>query len=138
MWQSTQDTQGSIDPTRKTLVPRFRSNNRQAFKRINNQGVIMKTVIMSLIVITGPAWADNALLQKNNCLACHNVNQTVVGPAFKDIANRYRGQTDAPDRLAKKIRAGGAGVWGSMPMPAHPQVAEADAKKLAVYILNIK
>jgi cytochrome c len=138
MWQSTQDSQRSVDTTGKTIVPRFRSNNRQAFKRINNQGVIMKTVIMSLIFITVPAWADNALLQKNNCLACHNVNQTVVGPAFKDIANRYRGQTDAPDRLAKKIRAGGAGVWGSMPMPAHPQVAEADAKKLAVYILNIK
>ena len=57
---------------------------------------------MSLIFITVPAWADNALLQKNNCLACHNVNQTVVGPAFKDVANRYRGQTDAADRLAKK------------------------------------
>ena len=98
----------------------------------------MKTMIMSLIFITVPAWADNALLQKNNCLACHNVNQTVVGPAFKDVANRYRGQADAADRLAKKIRAGGAGVWGSMPMPAHPQIAEADAKKLAVYILNIK
>jgi cytochrome c len=71
-------------------------------------------------------------------LACHNVNQTVVGPSFKDVANRYRGQADAADRLAKKIRAGGSGVWGTMPMPAHPQVAEADAKKLAVYILNIK
>ena len=98
----------------------------------------MKTAIMSFIFITAPAWADTALLQKNNCLACHNVNHAVVGPAFKDVANRYRGQADAADRLAKKIRAGGVGVWGSMPMPAHPQVAEADAKKLAVYILNIK
>ena len=98
----------------------------------------MKTVIMSLVFMALPAWADNALLVKNNCSACHNVNQTVVGPAFKDVANRYRGQADAVDRLAKKIRAGGAGVWGAMPMPAHPQIAEADAKKLAVYILNIK
>jgi cytochrome c len=138
MWQSTQDTQGSTHSTRKTIVPRFRSNNRQAFKRINNQGVIMKTVIMSLVFMALPAWADNALLVKNNCLACHNVNQTVVGPSFKDVANRYRGQADAADRLAKKIRAGGAGVWGSMPMPAHPQISESDAKKLAVYILNIK
>ena len=98
----------------------------------------MKTMIMSLIFITAPAWADTALLQKNNCLACHNVNQTVVGPSFKDVANRYRGQADAADRLAKKIRAGGAGVWGAMPMPAQPQVSESDAKKLAVYVLNIK
>ena len=75
----------------------------------------MKTVIMSLIFITIPAWADNALLVKNNCLACHNVNQTVVGPAFKDVANKYRGQADAADKLVKKIRAGGSGVWGLCP-----------------------
>jgi cytochrome c len=98
----------------------------------------MKTVIISLVFMALPAWADNALLLKNNCVACHNVSQTVVGPSFKDVANRYRGQADAADRLAKKIRAGGAGVWGAMPMRAHPQIAEADAKKLAVYILNIK
>jgi cytochrome c len=138
VWQSTQDTQRSIDTARKTTVPRPRTTERSTFKRIINQGVIMKTVIMSLVFMALPAWADNALLVKNNCLACHNVNQTVVGPAFKDVANRYRGQADAVDRLAKKIRAGGAGVWGAMPMPAHPQIAEADAKKLAVYILNIK
>jgi cytochrome c len=98
----------------------------------------MKTVIMSLILMSSPAWADNDLLIKNNCLACHNVNQTVVGPAFKAVANKYRGQADAADKLAKKIRAGGAGVWGAMPMPAHPQISDVDAKKLATYILNIK
>ena len=98
----------------------------------------MKTVIMSLVLMSSPAWADNDLLIKNNCLACHNVNQTVVGPAFKAVANKYRGQADAADKLAKKIRAGGAGVWGAMPMPAHPQISDVDAKKLATYILNIK
>jgi cytochrome c len=138
VWQSTQDTQGPIDTARKTLVPRLRTTKRSTFKRIINQGVIMKTVIMSLVFMALPAWADNTLLVKNNCLACHNVNQTVVGPSFKDVANRYRGQADAADRLAKKIRAGGAGVWGTMPMPAHLQIPESDAKKLAVYILNIK
>ena len=98
----------------------------------------MKSVIMSLILASAPAWADTALLQKNNCLACHNVTQTVVGPAFKDVANRYRGQADAADKLARKIRLGGSGVWGAMPMPAHPQISDVDAKKLAVYVLNIK
>ena len=98
----------------------------------------MKTVIISLVFMALPAWADNALLVKNNCLACHNVNQTVVGPAFKDVANRYRGQADAADKLARKIRLGGSGVWGAMPMPAHPQISDTDAKKLAVYVLNIK
>jgi cytochrome c len=138
MRQSTQNTQGQIDCTRKTLVPRLGQDNRSTFKRVINQGVIMKTVIMSLVFMAMPAWADNTLLVKNNCLACHNVDQTVVGPAFKDVANKYRGQADAADRLAKKIRAGGSGVWGTMPMPAHPQIPELDAKKLAVYILNIK
>jgi cytochrome c len=98
----------------------------------------MKTVIMSLILVSSPAWADNDLLIKNNCLACHNVNQTVVGPSFKAVANKYRGQADATDKLAKKIRAGGSGVWGAMPMPAHPQISDVDAKKLAAYVLNIK
>ena len=98
----------------------------------------MKSVIMSLILVTSPAWADDSLLQKNNCLACHNVNQTVVGPSFKAVANKYRGQADATDKLAKKIRAGGAGVWGTMPMPAHPQISESDAKKLAAHVLSIK
>ena len=98
----------------------------------------MKSVIISLILASAPAWADTALLQKNNCLACHNVTQTVVGPAFKDVANRYRGQADAADKLARKIRLGGSGVWGAMPMPAHPQISDVDAKKLAVYVLNIK
>ena len=98
----------------------------------------MKSVIMSLILVSGPAWADTALLQKNNCLACHNVTQTVVGPAFKDVANKYRGQADAADKLARKIRLGGSGVWGAMPMPAHPQISDADAKKLAAHVLNIK
>ena len=98
----------------------------------------MKTVIMSLILASSPAWADNDLLMKNNCLACHNVNQTVVGPSFKAVANKYRGQADAADKLAKKIRAGGSGVWGAMPMPAHPQISDVDAKKLATYVLSIK
>ena len=98
----------------------------------------MKSVIITMILASAPAWADTALLQKNNCLACHNVTQTVVGPAFKDVANRYRGQADAADKLARKIRLGGSGVWGAMPMPAHPQISDVDAKKLATYVLNIK
>ena len=93
---------------------------------------------MSLILVSSPVWADNDLLMKNNCLACHNVNQTVVGPSFKAVANKYRGQADAADKLAKKIRAGGSGVWGAMPMPAHPQISDVNAKKLATYVLSIK
>ena len=98
----------------------------------------MKAIIISLALIATPALADEASLKKNNCIACHNIDKKLVGPSYRDIANRYRGQSDAADKLAKKIRAGGSGAWGPMPMPAMPQVSEAEAKRLAEFILNTK
>ena len=98
----------------------------------------MKALIVSLALIATPALADQALLKKNNCMACHAVDKKLVGPSYKAVADRYRGQSDAADKLAKKIRAGGAGVWGAIPMPPHPQVSEADAKTMATYILKTK
>jgi cytochrome c len=98
----------------------------------------MKAVIVSLALIVTPALADEASLKKNNCMACHAVDKKMVGPSYKDVASKYRGQSDAADQLAKKIRAGGSGVWGPIPMPPHPQMSEADAKKLASFILNLK
>ena len=98
----------------------------------------MKAVIISLALIATPALADQALLKKNNCMTCHAVDKKLVGPSYKDVANKYRGQSDAADKLAKKIRAGGSGVWGPIPMPSHPQVSEADAKTMAIFILNTK
>jgi len=98
----------------------------------------MKAIIISLALIATPALADEASLKKYNCMACHATDKKMVGPSYKDVANRYRGQSDAADKLAKKIRAGGGGVWGPIPMPANPQVSEAEAKKLADYILNLK
>ena len=98
----------------------------------------MKILIASLALVATSAFADDALLKKNNCIACHAADKKLVGPSYKAVADRYRGQSDAADKLAKKIRAGGAGVWGAIPMPPHPQVSEADAKKMATYILNTK
>lgn len=98
----------------------------------------MKILLASLLLVATSAMADEALLKKNNCMACHAVDKKLVGPAYRDVAAKYRGQSDAADKLAKKIRAGGAGVWGQIPMPPHPQISEADAKKLASYILQSK
>ena len=89
----------------------------------------MKILIASLALVATSAFADDALLKKNNCIACHAADKKLVGPSYKAVADKYRGQSDAADKLAKKIRAGGAGVWGAIPMPPHPQVSEADAKK---------
>ena len=98
----------------------------------------MKILIANLALVATSAFADDALLKKNNCIACHAADKKLVGPSYKAVADKYRGQSDAADKLAKKIRAGGAGVWGAIPMPPHPQVSEADAKKMATYILNTK
>ena len=85
-----------------------------------------------------PASADEALARSRTCMACHQVDRKVVGPSFKAIAAKYAGRPDMVDPLAKKIREGGGGVWGPVPMPANPRISEADAKKLAGWILGLK
>lgn len=94
-------------------------------------------LFLSLLLVT-PVMADESLLKKNNCLACHSVDKKLVGPAYKDIANKYRGESGAAEKLSKKIRSGGSGVWGPIPMPAYANMPEADSKKIADYILGLK
>jgi cytochrome c len=89
-------------------------------------------------LIAAPAMADQALAKAKNCLSCHTVDKKVVGPAYQDVARKYAGQKDAPDKLANKIMKGGAGVWGVIPMPVNSQVNEAEAKKLANWVLSLK
>lgn len=78
------------------------------------------------------------LAKKNNCFACHAIDKKVIGPAWKDVAAKYRGDTGAEARLSDKIAKGGSGVWGAMAMPASPQVSEADRKTLARFVLSLK
>ncbi|MDR7308502.1 c-type cytochrome [Rhodoferax saidenbachensis] len=85
-----------------------------------------------------PAFADLALATSKNCLACHAVDKKLVGPAYKDVAAKYKGDKTAADKLATKIIKGGSGVWGAVPMPANSQVNEAESKKLAAWILSLK
>lgn len=97
----------------------------------------MKYLLVSLaLLITAPAMASQALLQKNNCTACHAVDKKIVGPAFKDIAAKYANQPEAASKLSQKIKSGGAGTWGTMPMPANPQVSDADLKAMVEFILK--
>ena len=98
----------------------------------------MKRTLFALVAavcVTAPAFADLALATSKNCMACHAVDKKLVGPSYKDIAKKYAGQKDAVDKLAVKVIKGGSGVWGAIPMPANPQVNEADAKKLAAWVL---
>ena len=91
----------------------------------------------SLLVITPFAvHANKALAEKSGCLGCHAAAVKLVGPAYKDVAAKYAGQPDATEMLAKSIRSGGTGKWGEMAMPPQSQLSEADAKKLAAWILG--
>ena len=78
------------------------------------------------------------LAKKNMCLACHAIDKKLVGPAYKDVAAKYAGRKDAVEYLTKKIKSGGAGVWGLMPMPAQPQLTDAQLKELAEWVLKSK
>ena len=101
----------------------------------------MKRALFALTVlaaVSAPALADQALANAKNCMACHAADKKLVGPSYKDVAVKYAGQKDAVDRLAAKIIKGGAGVWGPVPMPANAQVNEAEAKKLAAWVLSLK
>ena len=89
-------------------------------------------------VVAAPAFASADLAKQKNCLACHAADKKLIGPAYKDVAAKYAGQKDASDKLAQTIIKGGSGVWGAVPMPANPQVNEADAKALATWIMGTK
>jgi cytochrome c len=104
----------------------------------------MKKVLLSLVIgvfVAGSALADPAdlaLATSKNCMSCHAVERKVLGPSFKDVAAKYKDSKGAVDLLATKIMKGGSGVWGPVPMPANTQVSEADARKLAAWVLSAK
>lgn len=81
--------------------------------------------------------AEETLAKAKNCFACHTVDKKVVGPAYKDVAAKYKNDPKAAVTLAAKIKAGGKGIWGPVPMPPN-QVTEDEAKKLAVWVLSRK
>ena len=102
----------------------------------------MKAVYVAMmaaagIVIAGQAQADEALAKAKNCMSCHAVNKKLVGPAYKDVAAKYKGDAKAPAMLAAKIKAGGKGTWGEIPMPPN-NVTPEEASKLAAWVLAQK
>ncbi len=102
----------------------------------------MKSVLILTLAVgsllAAPAFANADLAQKKNCMACHAVDTKLVGPAFKDVAAKYASDKEAAGKLATKIQKGGVGAWGQIPMPANPQVTDAEAKQLATWVLGTK
>ena len=96
-------------------------------------------ILSAGLLFTCNALADEALLRKSGCFACHTVEKKLVGPALKDIAAKYAGQPGIVDKLAKKVRAGGSGTWGTIAMaPAPATVSDADLKAAIAYVLTLK
>jgi cytochrome c len=106
----------------------------------------MKAILMtiaaagSMMLATQASAADpaEALAQKSGCLACHSVSQKVLGPSYKDIAAKYKGDKTAEAKMVEKVKKGGSGVWGPIPMPANsPQVKDEDIKTIVQWILKM-
>jgi cytochrome c len=89
---------------------------------------------------TGTVLADAGedLIKKSGCSACHANDKKIVGPAYKDVAAKYKGDKAAPAKLMEKVKKGGSGVWGPLPMPPNPNVSDADLKTIITYILALK
>ncbi|MGU7784505.1 c-type cytochrome [Burkholderia sp. PU8-34] len=73
--------------------------------------------------------------RSNACMGCHAVDRKLVGPSFKDVAARYKSDPQAAAKLAKKVKEGGSGVWGAIPMPAHPRMSDADIRSVVEWVL---
>jgi cytochrome c len=103
----------------------------------------MKSLILSTAVLTLaamlPAQASEELAKKHMCTTCHVVKGTkTIGPTYADVAKKYAGQKDAEAKLADKVKKGGQGVWGQVPMPPNAAVPDADIKTLVKWVLSIK
>lgn len=98
---------------------------------------LMLCMMLSALA-SSSAMANSDLAKAKNCMACHAVATKVLGPAYKDVAAKYAGQNDAEDKLVGKVLKGSSGVWGTMPMPANPQVSEAEARILVKWVLAQK
>jgi cytochrome c len=103
----------------------------------------MKSLILSaatlILAVALPAQASEDLAKKHNCTTCHAVKGAkTIGPTYADVAKKYAGQKDAEAKLAEKVKKGGQGVWGQIPMPPNGAVSDADIKTLVKWILSTK
>ena len=104
------------------------------------RNLMMVGMVIASALASQSALADAGLdlAKAKNCMACHAVATKLVGPAYKDVAAKYAGQKDAEAKLAAKVIKGGSGTWGAIPMPANPQVNEAEAHTLVKWVLSQK
>lgn len=96
---------------------------------------IATALVAASVMVSTPALASLDLAKKSNCMSCHTVDKKLVGPAYLDVAKKYAGNKNAVKELSTKIKAGGKGVWGEIPMPPNAAVKDADIETLVKWIL---
>ena len=96
------------------------------------------TAALAALAVALPAAAQEALAKKHACFACHAVDKKLVGPAYKDVAAKYRNDKGAEAKLFDKVKKGGTGVWGQVPMPPNAAVPDADIRALVKWVLSQK
>jgi cytochrome c len=106
---------------------------------VRKSGVVVVALVGFAGLVTA-AWADDAprgevIARANACMGCHAVNRKVVGPSFQQIAAKYKGDAQAPAKLVSKVKDGGSGVWGVLPMPPHPAMSDADIRTVVDWVL---
>lgn len=104
----------------------------------------MKAMIVSMVAATGLMIAGSAmaadmpaLAKKNGCANCHAIDKKMVGPGWQEVANKYKGDAGAKDKMDAKVAKGGSGAWGSIPMPPQPKLSDADRHELVEFILGL-
>ena len=105
---------------------------------MNLQRVSSVIVASALALGAGSAFASADLAKAKNCMACHAADKKLVGPSYKQIAAKYGNDKGAVEKLTRKVREGGAGVWGQVPMPPNPQVSADEAATLVQWVLSQK
>ncbi len=102
------------------------------------KNLLSACAIAFALTAAGTAQANEKLLQSSGCMTCHGVDKKVIGPSYQEIAAKYRNDKGAEAALIKKVKGGGKGAWGEMPMPPNPHVKDEDIKTMVQWILAIK
>jgi len=97
---------------------------------------VQMLLVLTFLFSNGLAWANMDLAKKNACMSCHAIEKKLVGPSFRDVANKYSKRPDAPNLLAQSIKKGGAGKWGPVPMPPPTSLSDQDALIIAKWIIE--
>lgn len=100
--------------------------------------VIAASAVSLGLLLAGAVQADEKLAQANGCMTCHQIDKKVLGPSYKDVAAKYRGNAGAEAMLVKKVKDGGKGTWGEMAMPPNAHVKDADIQAIVKWILTQK